>query len=487
MPDAAEALTASRRRETERLGSDPILSLVLKLSVPALVGFLASSLYTFVDRVFIGNYVGEVGLAAMNAAIPFNTFIFAFSILIGRGCAVLYSLALGQRDYVGAGRIFAQGLTLDLIAAIVLAVGGLVFLRPVLTLFGAPAMAMEPAADYMSVLLLGTPFVLLTMHNHLIRAEGASTYAMATQVSGGILNALLDWLFMGGLGLGMRGAAVATVISQAASVALVMAFFARRSVIRFRITDMALKAKLVWQVAINGATPFLFNFAATLNWSIRNHTIQMYAEPSGYQLGAAMASFGVVMTVYHVAMTPTLGFAMGMQPLVGYNMGARHYRRVRRIFLVSLALGWMLLMVPFIGLEVFSRSIFHLFGAEGDALSLGVYTLRRYVSLLPLGGVCVLFAHYFQGTGQAGKALLISSVRQIFLALPLMVLMPVWFGYDGIIFAFPLAELLGMLFAAGMMTFEFRQLRQLQAEEARRRQVREAGKIDEAASERVIA
>ena len=188
---------------------------------------------------------------------------------------------------------------------------------------------------------------------------------------------------------------------------------------------MALRAKLVWQVVVNGATPFIFNFAATLNWSIRNHMIQKYAEPSGHELGAAMASFGVVMTVYHVAMTPTVGFAMGMQPLVGYNMGARHYRRVRRIFLTSLVLAWLLLMVPFLGLEVFARPVFRMFGAEGDALSLGVYTLRRYVSLLPFGGVCVLFAHYFQGTGQAGRALLISSVRQIFLALPLMVLMPV--------------------------------------------------------------
>ena len=462
MPGAAAA--ASRRRETERLGSDPIVPLVLRLSVPALVGLLASSLYTFVDRVFIGNYVGEIGLAAMNAAIPFNTLIFAFSILIGRGCAVLYSLALGRRDYAGASRVFAQGITLDLIAAAVLVTCGLAFLRPVLTLFGAPAMAMAPAADYMSVLLLGTPFALLTMHNHLIRAEGASTYAMATQIVGGVLNVLLDWLFMGGLGLGMRGAAAATVISQAVSVALVMAFFARRSVIRFRMADMALRAKLVWQVVVNGATPFIFNFAATLNWSIRNHMIQKYAEPSGHELGAAMASFGVVMTVYHVAMTPTVGFAMGMQPLVGYNMGARHYRRVRRIFLTSLVLAWLLLMVPFLGLEVFARPVFRMFGAEGDALSLGVYTLRRYVSLLPFGGVCVLFAHYFQGTGQAGRALLISSVRQIFLALPLMVLMPVWFGYDGIIFAFPVSELIGMLFAAGLMAFEHRRLRQ--AEEA---------------------
>ena len=461
----ADAADAARRRETERLGSDPIARLVLRLSLPALLGLLASSLYTFVDRVFIGNYVGEIGLAAMNAAIPFNTLIFAFSILIGRGCAVLYSLALGRRDYAAAGRVFAQGITLDLIAGAALVAGGLLFLRPVLDLFGAPDIAMDHAADYMAVLLLGTPFALLTMHNHLIRSEGASTNAMTTQIIGGVLNVQLDWLFMGGLGLGMRGAAAATVISQAVSVALVMAYFARRSVIHIRLADLALRARLVWEVLVNGATPFIFNFAATLNWSIRNHMIQKYAEPSGHELGAAMASFGVVMSVYHVAMTPTVGFAMGMQPLVGYNIGARRYRRVRRIFLTSLVLAWLLLMVPFIGLEVFARAVFRLFGTEGAALSLGVYTLRRYVSLLPLGGVCVLFAHYFQGTGQPGKALLISSVRQVILALPLMFLMPMAFGYDGIIFAFPVSEVFGMVFAAALMSGEYRRLRRLQAAE----------------------
>ena len=184
----------ARRRETERLGTDSIVPLVLRLSLPATVGLLVSSLYAFVDRIFIGNFVGEIGLAAMNAAIPFMTFIFAFSILIGRGCSVIYSLALGRRDYDEAGKIFMQGMFLHLATSLVLMTIGLSFLPEILTLLGAPEMALGHAVRYMGVALFGTPFAMMLMQNHLIRAEGASAYAMVTQIVGALLNVFLDWV-----------------------------------------------------------------------------------------------------------------------------------------------------------------------------------------------------------------------------------------------------------------------------------------------------
>ncbi len=455
----------ARRRETERLGTDSIMPLVLRLSLPAMVGLLVSSLYAFVDRIFIGNFVGELGLAAMNAAIPFMTLIFAFSILIGRGCSVIYSLALGRHDYEEAGKIFMQGMFLHLAVSLVLMTVGLSFLPQILTLFGAPEMALGHAVRYMSVALFGTPFAMMLMQNHLIRAEGASAYAMVTQVVGALLNVFLDWVLMAGFDMGMRGAAIATVVSQAVSVSMVLWYFTRRSVIQIHLSNLLPTVAVVKRVLFNGATPFLFHFVATLTWSIQNHMIQAHAVQSGHQVAAGMAVFGITLSLFQLIMTPVLGLSMGMQPLIGYNIAASRFHRVRKIFMVSTGLALMLVMIPYLLIEVFTGEVISLFGSQGASLALGIYTLRRYVILMPLGCTTALFAHYFQGTGQAGKALLISFVRQVLFALPLMIFLPRFWGYNGIIFAFPIAEFFGMLFGVAIMSVELGKLKRLEREE----------------------
>lgn len=455
----------ARRKQAERLGTDGIVPLVLRLSFPAMIGFFVSSLYAFVDRIFIGNYVGEIGLAAMNAAIPFTTFIFAFSILIGRGTAVVFSIALGRRDYSEAKHIFNQGVFLHLVVSLSLMVVGFAFLPKILHVFGAPEIALGFAVQYMRIALLGTPFAMLMMHNHLIRAEGASTYSMITQITGALLNITLDWIFMGKYGMGMQGAALATVISQAVSVVLVFGFFIRSSVVRFSFSHLLPSWDILRRVLYNGATPFLFHFISTLTWSIQNHLILIHGPRSGHQVGAAMAAFGIVRSVHLLVITPLLGLAMGMQPLIGYNIGARKYRRVRHIFIVSSVIAWGLVMLPYLSTMIYAGKLISLFGATGDAHGLGVYTLRRYIVFIPFGGLCMLFAHYFQGTGQAGRALLISFVRQVLFALPFMILLPMVFGYPGIVFAFPVGEIFSMLFCLFMMRNEFSRLRLLEAGE----------------------
>lgn len=453
-----------RRRETERLGTDPIVPLVLRLSLPAMIGLLVSSLYVFVDRVFVGRYVGEIGLAAMNVAIPFSTVVFAFSILVGRGTAVVYSIALGRRDYKEAGKAFSGGVFLHLLVSFIIMAGCLLFMDELLMLFGAEPRSKAAAHEYISVVLLGTPFAMLTMHNHLIRAEGASTYSMVTQIVGAVLNAFLDLIFMSGFGWGMRGAAGATVISQAVSVVLVMWFFEHRSVVRLRLADMILSKKMFNMIMLNGLTPFMFNAAATLNWTIQNHMLKRFADSSGYSVTTAMAAFGIVMSLRQLMMTPVIGLSMGMQPLVGYNYGAAKYERVRKIFRFSIMASFLLILIPYCVLELFSRPVVEFFGATGGALDLGVYTLRRYMLLMPLGGLAAMFSHFFQGTGQPKQALAVTAVRQIVLATPLMIIMPFFFGYDGIVFASPFAEVGGMFFGVFMISREFRRLRAKEVE-----------------------
>ena len=455
----------NQRLETERLGTDKILPLVLRLSLPSMIGLVVSSLYSFVDRVFIGRYIGETGLAAMSAALPFTTLIFAFTILIGRGCAVVYSLSLGRGDYDEAGKVFSQGITLYLLASFIIVFFGEFYLRPLLTVFGADSSSMNCAAEYMRVILLGTPFAMLTTHNHLIRAEGASGYSMLTQATGAVLNIILDWCFIHYFRWGMSGAAWATVFSQFISVVMVLWFFKRRSVIDFRIKDLMLRWGIIRNVFYNGATPFLFNIVATLTWTVQNNMIHRYTRDSGYSVDTVMAAFGVVMTIRHIILTPLLGISMGMQPLIGYNHGARKYSRVQRIFLASVGIACLFVLLPYAVSMVFAENVIGFFGAEGEVLKLGVYTMRRYLLLVPIGCLCILFSHYFQGTGQPGKALFLTSVRQIIFAFPFMIALPYFFGLNGIIFAFPVSEVASMFFGLFMMVAEYRHLKNLQREE----------------------
>lgn len=463
-PPAPNSTELARRRQTERLGTDPVGPLVVRLSLPAMVGLLMSSLYVFVDRIFVGNYCGEIGLAAMSVAIPFSTFVFAFSILVGRGCSVMYSIALGRHDYNEAGKVFSGGIMLNLIMSLAIMAVGYAFLEPILFYLGATQTSIGQAKEYVGVTLIGTPFAMVTMHNHLIRSEGASTYAMVTQIAGALLNVALDWLFMAIFGWGMRGAAFATVISQAFSVVMVMWFFAHSSVIRFRLHDMLIERRLALGIVYNGLTPFIFNFAAMLAGAIQNSMIKRYTGPSGFGTDTAMAAFGISMSLRHLIMTPAFGLSMGMQPIVGYNIGAQKLARARKSFVFSVVGSILLVMIPYLMIQVLSRHFVWAFGARGEALELGVYTMRRHMVFVPFGCLVALFSHYFQGAGKPRQALTITAFRQVILALPLILLLPGAWGYDGIIFSTPLAELGGFFFGLIMIQIEFRRLRRQEAE-----------------------
>jgi len=276
-------------------------------------------------------------------------------------------------------------------------------------------------------------------------------YAMVSQMAGAVANVVFDYLMMSeenGLGMGVRGAALATIMAQGVSAAMVGAYFLRRSVVRFAWRECVPSARLLRRVAANGATPLATHLVMAVTWTVQNRMINRYAEAGGHEVATAMAVFGVVMTLNHLLITPMLGLAMGMQPLVGYNYGAGKMQRVRKVFVFSVLIAVALTLLPFGFLQWRAWHVMRQFGLSGDALALGADTLRRYILLMPVGGMGIIFSHYFQGTGQARKALMLSLVRQLVLALPFMLVIPRFFGYDGIVFAFPSSEVCGTVFAA---------------------------------------
>jgi len=451
------------REHTEKLGTDPVTPLLLKLALPSMAGLIIGNLYVIVDRVFVGKFVGAEGLAAMNAAMPIMMIIFAISILIGRGSAVLYSIELGRKNYNEAQKLFGMSMFLYLIAAAVITAGGLLFLDPLLYLFGIPPEALHPGREYLSVSLFGTIFIMLGFQNNLIRGEGYSGLAMFTQVIGAVLNVGLDALFVAGFGWGMAGAAWATVIAQGASALWVLCYFSsHRSISKLDWRTFRFYGRdYLWRIFYNGCSPFAINIAGSLIWTIQNHMLLRYGSL------LAMSAFGVILTINQLLMGLVFGVCMGMQPLAGYNYGAQKFFRVLTTFRSTVILAMLFALVPYLAVQLFAREIFTLFvdSSNSELINIGVYSMRCFLLLLPIGCGSILVSQYFQSIGRAPVALFIAMTRQIVFQIPLVLLLPQLFGYDGVLFAGPAGDTLAFFIAAYLMRRELRRLREAADEE----------------------
>ena len=451
------------REHTEKLGTDPILPMLLKLALPSMAGLIIGNLYVVVDRMFVGKFVGATGLAAMNAAMPITMIIFAVSILIGRGSMVLYSIELGRKNYAEAQKLFGMSIFLYLIAASFITIGGLLFLDPLLYLFGIPTEALHLGREYLAISLLGTIFVMLSFQNNLIRGEGYSGLAMFTQVIGAILNVGLDAVFMGGFGWGMSGAAWATVIAQGASALWVMCFFrSHRSISKldwrtFRFYGL----DYLWRILYNGCSPFAINIAGSLIWTIQNHMLLRYGSL------LAMSAFGVILTINQLLMGLIFGVCMGMQPLVGYNFGGGKYTRVLSTFRFTVFLTALFTIIPYLCIQIFARPIFLMFVDPNDTelVRIGVYSMRCYMLLFPMASGSILVSQYFQSIGRAPVSLFIAMTRQIVFQIPLVLVLPQFFGYSGVLFSGPVGDTLAFFVAYFLMKRELRRLQEASREE----------------------
>ncbi len=444
-------------RVTEALGTEKVTPLLLRLALPSMVGLLVGNLYVAVDRVFVGRIIGSQGLAAMNAVMPISILIFAFTVLIGRGCAIPYSIALGRRDYAEASRLFGTANALFFLVSMVFTVGSWCFLDEVLHAFGLPPEALPLGRTYLGIMLCGTFFAMFGMHNNLIRAEGYSTVAMCTQILGAVINVVLDWLFMCVFRWGIAGAAWATVIAQVVSALWVMSFFLRgRSLIRFRWRDCRIHSwRLVRSMTLYGSSPFVFQSFNCMIWTGQNHMLRDYGGL------AAMAAFGAIMTVNQLLLTPLFGITMGMQPLVGYNLGARKYDRVIQILQRSFLVTGGFIVLPYLAVELLPQWVITVFTSDAEVLEIGAYSMRRYFSMLPLTCGIVLVSHYFQGVGRSWLALILILVRMLLFQMPFIFLLPLVWGYNGVVWSAPLADVLGFVMSMIAIRWEFRRLRTL--------------------------
>ena len=435
-------------RQTRQLGEDSIGKLLFKFSLPATVGTFVNSLYNVVDRIFIGQGVGPDGLAAAMIAFPIMMMVMAVGMLIGFGSNTLISIKLGERDSKSAEQLLGQALFLFAAFSVIFTALGLIYLVPLLKLFGASEAVLPLAKEYTSIILIGVLFHMISFGaNNFIRGEGNPRVAMITMIIGAGANIILDPIFIFGLHMGMRGAALATIIAQALSALwVVYYYFSGKSVLKVRRHFVKLDKKLTKRVIVVGSPLFVMNFANVFVFAFVNNALKTYGGD------IAIAAMGVIFTIYTINFMPIIGISQGVQPIIGYNHGAKNYARVKSALLTAIKIVTVFGIVATLLVMLFPKFTFMPFSrGDSDLIPLGTHAIRIIMTIFPFVGFMVLCSNYFQATARPQISLFLSMLRQLIILIPCVLILPRFIGLDGIWFSFPISAIVA--FATTLIFF----------------------------------
>lgn len=438
-PSVPKALLAERENP---LGIADTRRLILKFAIPSVVAGLVSALYNIVDQIFIGHSIGYLGNAATNVSFPLTTLCAALALLLGVGCTANFSLSLGAGETDRSARFAATGIALMAGSGVLLSLFCRIFLHPLLLLFGATDQVLSLAQTYTGITLLGFPFLIFSIGgSNLIRADGSPTYAMACTLTGAVLNTILDPILIFALDMGIAGAAIATVFSQMVSCFLVIRYFLRFKSIRLKREHFRLASKNVGAVLALGMSPCFNQCAMMLVQIAMNNTLTHYGADSVYGSEIPLACAGVISKINVIYMAFVIGIAQGTQPILGYNYGAKKYRRVRQALLQALMAATAVSILAFLCFQLLPRQIISLFGA-GDQLyfQFAERYFHIYMALIFLNGIQPMASFLFTAIGKARLGIFMSLTRQILFLLPLILLFPVIWGIDGVMYAGPIAD-----------------------------------------------
>jgi Na+-driven multidrug efflux pump len=445
------------------LATGRVSRLLLKFAIPSIVSMLVGALYNIVDQIFIGHGVGVLGNAATNVAFPLVTICMSLSLLLGIGGASNFNLELGKGNPERAGRIVANAVTYAAVVGIALCVVVLLSLRPLLRSFGATDEVFSYAVTYTSITSFGMPFLIMsTCGSHLIRADGSPTYSMLCNLTGAILNTVLDPLFMFGFHMGIAGAAWATTLSQAVSCGMAV-----HHLMHFKsvpLTREYFRPRLRELKAITSlGSSACFNQLSILCVQITmNNTLTYYGASSIYGSNIPLAAVGVITKVNMVFFSMVIGIAQGAQPIIGFNYGARNYARVEKALWLAMCCGTAVSFSSFLCFQLFPREIISLFGSGSEEYYRFVEKFFRIFLLMAFtNGIQPSTASFFTSIGKAMKGFLVALTKQILFLLPLIVAFPRFWGIEGIMYAGPVADSAAAILAAVLVVTEVRAMRRL--------------------------
>ncbi len=437
---------ASAEAAPLELGTEKIGTLLRKYAVPGIIAQTAASLYNMVDSIYIGHIpdVGPYAISGLAVTFPLMNISIALGTLVGVGAMTLISILLGQKNYQTAGKVLSNALSLNVILGVVFTVVTLLFLDPILYFFGASERTLPFARDYMTIILLGNTFAhLLHGFNGIIRCSGHPKTAMGLTLFTVISNAILDPIFIFALGMGIRGAAVATVLCQLLALAYTFKFLADKS--HFLHFSKPL-FRINWGVARRsvaiGLGPFLMNCAASLVALFVNQQLRKYGGD------LAIGAYGIVNRFTMLFIMICMGFNQGLQPIAGYNYGARLYHRVKEIFILTVKWEVLVTTVCFLISVIFPRAACSLFTNDPELLDLASHGLRVMNSGFALVGFGIVSSNLFQSLGLVGRAIFLSLSRQLIFLLPLLYGLPLWLDGTGVWMSFPISDIISVVVSA---------------------------------------
>ena len=440
---------------------EPIVKLMLKFALPAIAAMVVNSIYNIVDQIFIGQGVGMLGNAATNLTFPLVTISMAIGTMIADGCVAYFSLKLGQRRYDEAALTMGNGIAISLLAGLFITLSMELLLQPVLRLCGGntvSAQTFEYAVEYARITLIGIPFVCVSMTvSSIIRAQGSPRYAMLCNITGCITNIALDAWFVLGLHWGVAGAAWATIIGQVLNFILAIAYIPRLKGIQFRLEYAKLRAKTVFAFLPLGISSFFTQFGSTIVVICMNNLIVTYGAESIYGPDIPLAAQGIVMKVNSIIISVMVGLGIGSQPIVGYNYGARNFRRVKETYLKTIVIGLAVGVVGWACFQLFTQSIVNLFGQESELYNqFALKCFHIFLSVIFLTGFIIPSGIFFQSIGKPTKAMICTLTRQLIYFLPAAFVLGHFMGIEGLLYAGPVGDILASATIAILVAGEMR-------------------------------
>ncbi len=438
----------------DRMGTERVGRLLLRFSIPAIVGMLVQALYNIVDRMFIGYGIGPQGIAGVTLSFPLMMAMVSFSILVGVGANTLFAIRLGEGRREEAERILGNAFGLLFFVPLAASLVGMAYLDPLLRLAGTSEELLPYARDYARIILGGTALT-TTGHGlaHFIRSDGRPFISMAAMLIGAITNTLLDPLFIFVFHWGMKGAAWATVLAQGLSFAWCFGYFLRsRTGTRLRRHNLRLRPReIVWPLLGIGFAPFAMHLANSFLNVILNRGLARYGGDD------AIAVMGILSAYMSIIFMPVFGLAQGAQPLMGYNFGAQHYSRVRTLFRLSVIVATGFMLAGWGLSQLFPIPILRLFvPADSNLLPLGQRALRIFTLAFPIIGLPIMSGQFFQAIGKPVQAALIALSRQILLFIPFIYVFPRFWGLTGLFFAAPASDVLATAIALPLVLHQLR-------------------------------
>ncbi|MGL4796879.1 MAG: MATE family efflux transporter, partial [Paraclostridium sp.] len=399
-----------------------------------------NALYNVVDRIFIGNIpdAGPMAITGLGVTLPITTIIMAFGTLVGIGATTNISIRLGEGKIEEAKKNLGNAITLSVIIGIVLAIIGMAFLDNILMLFGASEGTLIYAKSYTSIILIGTVFSLMAMmFSNLIRGDGNPKLSAMIMAIGCLTNIILDAIFIFGFNMGIQGAALATIIAQGITAIWGLLYYIKgKSNVKFEKSTLKLNKNIVIAMFAIGSAPFAMQLANSLVQVTVNNSLKLYGGD------LAIGAMATINSITMIFVMPAFGFVQAMQPIVGFNYGAKKYDRAKEAFKITLVLTTVVLVIGAMFVQLAPQVLVGMFNKDAELMNITINGLRKYLFALPIIGLSIVGTNYIQSTGNAKIAMILGLLRQVILLIPLAIILPKFVGLDGVWYAQPVADIL---------------------------------------------